>query len=77
MFDGIIGKWMKKLYEIDLKAGAQPYHARPFPIPKIHEKTLRMEIERLVQIGVLMKINRSEWAAPTFIIPKKMVLCAS
>ena len=30
-----------------------------------------MEVKRLVQIGVLKKINRSEWAAPTFIIPKK------
>ena len=71
MFDGTIGRWKNELYEIDLKAGAQPYHARPFPIPKIHEKTLRMEVERLVKIGVLKKINRSEWAAPTFIIPKK------
>ena len=66
LFDGTIGRWKNELYEIDLKAGAQPY-----PIPKIHEKTLRMEVERLVQIGVLKKINRSEWAAPTFIIPKK------
>ena len=71
LFDGTIGRWKNKLYEIDLKAGTQPYHARPFPIPKIHEKTLRMEVERLVQIGVLKKINQSEWAAPTFIIPKK------
>ena len=71
LFDGTIGRWKNELYEIDLKAGAQPYHARPFPIPKIHEKTLRMEVERLVKIGVLKKINRSEWAAPTFIIPKK------
>ena len=30
-----------------------------------------MEIERLVASGVLKKVNRSEWAAPTFIIPKK------
>jgi len=28
-------------------------------------------VERLVKIGVLKKVNRSEWAAPTFIIPKK------
>jgi len=28
-------------------------------------------VERLVKIGVLKKANRSEWAAPTFIIPKK------
>ena len=30
-----------------------------------------MEVERLIKEGVLRKINRSEWAAPTFIIPKK------
>jgi hypothetical protein len=30
-----------------------------------------MEVDRLVQAGVLKKINQSEWAAPTFIIPKK------
>jgi len=32
---------------------------------------LKAEVERLVKIGVLKKVNRSEWAAPTFIIPKK------
>jgi len=26
-------------------------------------------VERLVKIGVLKKLNRSEWAAPTFVIP--------
>ena len=30
-----------------------------------------MEVERLCEIGVLKKVNRSEWAAPSFIIPKK------
>ena len=30
-----------------------------------------MEVDRLCQIGVLKKVNRSQWAAPTFIIPKK------
>ena len=30
-----------------------------------------MEVERLCKVGVLKKVNRSEWAAPTFIIPKK------
>ena len=33
--------------------------------------TLKLEIERLCKLGVLRKINHSEWAAPTFIIPKK------
>ena len=33
--------------------------------------TFRQEVDRLCKIGVLKKVNRSEWAAPTFIIPKK------
>ena len=48
------------------------YHARPFPVPRCHSETLKMEIEWLVEIGVLKKVNRSEWAAPSFIIPKKV-----
>jgi len=34
-------------------------------------QTLKAEVERLIKIGVLKKVNRSEWAAPTFVIPKK------
>jgi hypothetical protein len=30
-----------------------------------------MEVDRLCESGVLKKVNRSEWAAPTFIVPKK------
>ena len=30
-----------------------------------------MEVQRLEQIGVLRKVNRSAWGAPAFIIPKK------
>ena len=30
-----------------------------------------MEVDRLCQAGVLKNVNRSEWAAPSFIIPKK------
>jgi hypothetical protein len=54
-----------------LKADVTPYHARAFPIPKVHEATLKLEAQRLCDLGVLKKANCSEWAAPTFIIPKK------
>jgi len=37
-----------------------------------HDATYReVLVERLIKIGVLKKVNRSESAAPTFIIPKK------
>jgi hypothetical protein len=71
LFDGTLGTWIGDTYDIELKSDATPYHARAFPIPRIHEQTLRHEVERLCQLGVLKKVNRSEWAAPTFIIPKK------
>ena len=40
-------------------------------MPKAYERTLKMEVERLCKAVVLKKVNHSEWAAPTFIIPKK------
>ena len=37
----------------------------------LYENTLKREINRLVNIGVLKHKHNSEWAAPIFIIPKK------
>ena len=71
LFDGTLGTWKGSKYHIELKPDAKPYHAKAFPIPRIHQSTLKMEIERLCKLGVLKKVNQSEWAAPTFIIPKK------
>jgi hypothetical protein len=56
---------------MEWKANATLYHARDFPIPKVHEATLKLEIQRLCDLCVLNKTNRSEWDAPTFIIPNK------
>ena len=39
-----------------------------FPVPKIYECTLKVELNRLIKLGVLKQINDSKWAAPTFII---------
>ena len=71
LFDGQLGNWVSNLVEIPLKEGAKPYHARAFPIPHIHESTFKKDLDRLVSIGVLRKVNRSEWAATAFIVTKK------
>ena len=65
------GNGKMKDYDIELLPDAKPYHAKAYPIPRVHVNTLKMEVERLCEAGVLKKVNRSEWAAPTFIIPKK------
>ena len=71
LFDGQLGTWKGDPVQIELKEGAVPYHARAFPVPHIHEATMKKDLDRLESIGVLTKVNRSEWAAPTFIVPKK------
>ena len=71
LFDGSLGLWENESVDIQLKPGSLPYHAKPYPIPRIYEKTLKQDLDRLCSLGVLRKINRSEWAAPSMIIPKK------
>jgi hypothetical protein len=68
--DGTLGQWVGDPYEIQLKPGAKPYHAKAFPVPRVHLDVFKREIERYVKLGVLKKVNRSEWAAPCYLIPK-------
>ena len=60
LFDGTLGSWEGEEYDIELKEGAKPYHAKAFPIPRIHMETLKLEVDRLCRLGVLKKVNRSE-----------------
>ncbi len=71
LFDGTLGTFTGAPYDIKLKDNVEPHHARPFPVPKIHELTLKSELDRLCELNVLKRVNRSQWGAPTFIIPKK------
>eukprot|EP00804_Cyclotella_cryptica_P027451 CCRYP_008864-RA/>CCRYP_008864-RA protein AED:0.29 eAED:0.29 QI:0/0/0/1/1/1/2/245/709 len=71
LFSGKLGDWDCKPVSLQLKEGAQPYHGRPFPIPKKHIEITKREVQRLCDLGVLKWQDDSEWASPTFIIPKK------
>jgi hypothetical protein len=71
LFDGTVGDWKTKLVSFQLKEGASPYHGRAFPVPKIHKDVIIKEIERLCKLGVLERQHYSEWASPSFIVPKK------
>ncbi len=54
-----------------LREGVSPDHGQAFPVPKIHKDTIIKEVERLCKLGVLERQPASEWALPSFIIPKK------
>ena len=61
----------QELVNFELKPDAKPYHGRPFPVLQVHKDTIKNEVARLVDIGVLKPIQESEWASPSFIISKK------
>jgi len=69
LFDGQLGRWHGQEVKLELQEGAKPYHACAYNILRCHIQTLKAEVERLVKIGVLKKVNCSEWAAPTFMHP--------
>jgi hypothetical protein len=61
LFDGTLGNWKTDPVDLELKdKNEKPYHARAYPVPHTQE----------VDFGVLRKVNKSEWACPTFTIAK-------
>jgi transposase InsO family protein len=74
-FSGGLGEWPEQEVDVQLKKEAQPYHCRrPFRIPHAYIGTVQKEVERLIEIGVLEKVDGSTagpWCAPSFVIPKK------
>jgi hypothetical protein len=71
MFNGTLGVYPHKKVHIDIDPNAKPMHSRQYPIPQIHLKTFKTELNHLVRIGVLASQQESEWASPSFIIPKR------
>jgi Na+-transporting NADH:ubiquinone oxidoreductase subunit NqrA len=54
-----------------MKGRMSPYHGQAFPVPKILKDSIIKEVEQLCKLGVLERQPASEWALPSFIIPKK------
>jgi hypothetical protein len=68
--DGTLGQWVGDPYKIQLKPGAKPYHAKAFSVPCVHLDIFKHKIEWYVKLGILKKVNCSEWVAPCYLIPK-------
>ena len=56
---------------LELKPDVTPYSGKHFPIPQSQYQPTKKEIKRLCGIDVMEANSDSEWAAPTFIQPKK------
>ena len=45
LFDGTLGDWKTDPVNVQLKEGARPFNMKPYPVPHIHIKTLKKEID--------------------------------
>ena len=70
LFSGKLGMYPHTKCIIELLPGSQAVHVRHYPVPRIHQDTFKQELEHLVKLGVLSYQGSSEWASPSFIIPK-------
>jgi hypothetical protein len=71
LFSGKLGLYTGKKMDLELISGAVPVHQKPYPVPHAHMEVFRKELDRLCELGVLQRIGGTEWAAFTFITPKK------
>lgn len=71
LFDGTLGTFKTSPVGLEVKKGAVPVTSIPFPVPHILHEQFKLEIERLVRLGVLRRNSDSRWTSPSFIIPKK------
>ena len=71
LFSGNLGKYTGQKMHLSLQPGAVPKFLRHYPVPVSQQAAYKKELDRLQKIGVLERTGASEWAAPSFIIPKK------
>jgi len=79
--DKVVGKYPEVFQEglgtlkhfkatLHLMPGATPRFCRPRPLPFSIREQVEGELDRLVEQGILQKVDYSEWAAPIVPVPK-------
>ena len=56
---------------LHFKDGATPHFCCPHSIHYTIKETVEKELDRLEEVGILKKVDHSEWAAPIVPVPKK------
>ena len=65
---GTIHSFQAKLM---VREGAKPKFCRARQVPFAMKSVVEGELDRLEKMGVIEKVNFSEWATPVVAVPKK------
>lgn len=71
VFTGGLGRCTKAVAKFEVKENEQPVFKKKRNVPYAAIEQIDGELERLENMGVLEKIDHSEWATPTVYIKKK------
>ncbi|EPB79085.1 hypothetical protein ANCCEY_01838 [Ancylostoma ceylanicum] len=69
-FSGTLGLYKLSLTTLQLKAGAKTVFRSKRHVPYAAQPEADKELDRLESIGVISKVNYSDWAAPIVIVKK-------
>ena len=71
VFDKGLGTIKGFKADIKLQDGAKPVFCKARPVPYALRQKVEEELDRLESIGVVKKVERSDWASPIVCVPKK------
>ena len=70
LFDDTLGTMKDYMATLTVKDSARPKFHRPRPVPFAVREAICKELDRLKQLGILEKVEHSQWAAPIVPVPK-------
>ena len=71
LFDGNLGEWDTEPVDLNLNPDSKPLNSEYYSFPRINKETYQNKLKRLVKIILLTSVQKSQYGAPIFIIPKK------
>ena len=71
LFNEELGTIQPQKATLHVETDATPRFFRPRPVPFAIKTAVGQELDRLEKQGVLRKVERSDWAAPIVVVPKK------
>ena len=71
LFTGKLGRYIHNKFSFKVKdPKILPIFCNPYPVPLVHQKAFKQELQHLINEKVLQQFFQSEWAFPTFLILK-------